>query len=484
MTARSGSSVVPVVHGLPGRSPRVVDRLRQVPLPTLFVMMALPVGVFLVFAQPPGQGLDEADHFYRVWTLAHGAVVAPSPHGRGGGYLQPCVTQYFSRFSAEAGQRGAFSFLHYWQSPTGCSQKAVFTAFPNSAVYSPVAYIPSLFAVVILRTFDAPLPVIFFAGRLFSLLAFVGLFYLAIRITPVGKQVLFVLGLLPTTLLLASCYSEDPMTIALAALAVGLTLRCCRAVEVRKPDLVLLLLVLLGLALAKPTNFIFAFLVFMIPAGALSRWRRPLLVKTAPAVLILVCAGLWYLAIRNDQAAAVPIYALDPHTQTHYILDHPLGYIAVLARTFFESSGEQRWLPGFFFSIGYARRFNADNIYAPFGLVVLGSLTLAYAFRLQFGVKRICELGSRLLVWLPVALAVVGVLLTTTTLFVYGTPVGLPESTIQGRYLLLLLPLPLITIGLLREVRVARFSTRWIVLGSTVMLIWLVLKVFVHDYSL
>ncbi len=466
------------------RVERVLRGLNEVPLPLAFVVLAVPVGTFLVFAQPPGQGLDESTHFYRVWTLAHGAIVAPSQHGKAGGYIPQCVLDYFQHFSAHASQRGPFSFSQYWQSPAGCSSKSLFTEFPGSAVYSPIPYIPSVLAVAMLRGIDAPLPVIFFGGRLVSLLAFIGLFYLAIRIAPIGKQVLFVLGLLPTTLLLASAYSADPMTIALAALSVGLTLRCCRSVEENRRAFYLLFLVLIGLALTKPTYFIFAFLIFMVPSRIMGQSRHPEFVRIVAAAVTLGLAGLWYVAVRNVQGAPVPLYRLNAHTQMRFIFNHPIGYLEVLARTFFESSGEQRWIPGFFFSVGYYRPFNADNIYAPIGLVIVGVLTLSYAYRLQFGSKRIVAQGTRITGWLPVGLSLIGLLLVETTLFLYGTPVGLPEVNTEGRYLYPLILLPLVTIGIFRNPRVTRHSLLLLLLGCIPMLIWLVLKIFVHDYTL
>jgi uncharacterized membrane protein len=78
----------------------------------------------------------------------------------------------------------------------------------------------------------------------------------------------------------------------------------------------------------------------------------------------------------------------------------------------------------------------------------------------------------------------VGIVLVETTLFVYGTPVGSLITDAQGRYFIPLLFLLLASIGLLRQPRAQLKSTRWILLGVVVMLVWLVLKIFVHDYSL
>ncbi|HVA09962.1 MAG TPA: DUF2142 domain-containing protein, partial [Acidimicrobiales bacterium] len=181
--------------------------IRRSDLPVAFVILAFVVGTFLVFAQPPGQGLDEASHFDRIWTLAQGNVVVPIHNGKPGGYIPKCAVDYTEQFSGEASQRGSFAFSQYWHTPVHCSQTSTFAGVGTAAANNPISYAPSLLAVVILRGVGAPLPVIYFLGRFAGLLGFIALFYLAIRITPLGKHVFFVLGLLPTTLLLASSYS-------------------------------------------------------------------------------------------------------------------------------------------------------------------------------------------------------------------------------------------------------------------------------------
>ena len=81
-------------------------------------------------------------------------------------------------------------------------------------------------------------------------------------------------------------------------------------------------------------------------------------------------------------------------------------------------------------------------------------------------------------------LTVAGIILVETTLFVYGTPLGQPVTAAQGRYLYPFVALPILTIDCFRSQRQVSRSTRWIVAGSVVMLTWLVIKIFVHDYNL
>jgi len=239
--------------------------------------------------------------------------------------------------------------------------------------------------------------------------------------------------------------------------------------------------VLVGLGLTKPTLFVFAPLLLLVPTQLISRFRRPAVVRVGALIVVLGCTGVWYLIVRHAVGAPFPLYGLNAHVQSTFIEHHPIGYLKVLARTFFEGTGENRWIPGFFLSIGYFRK---DSVYAPVGLVVVGSVTLFYAYQLQAGAKRLVDHGTRLLALMPVALVLVGILIVETTLYTYGTPVGLPYTQAEGRYFIPFALLLLVTVGILREPRIRPRSTRWIVLGVALMLVWLVLKIFVHDYTL
>ncbi len=459
-------------------STRFGTRLRD--LPFLFAGLAFVIGSFLVLAQPPGQGLDEATHFNRVWTLSQGQIVVPDHGGVPGGNIPQCVTAYFGEFSAKASGGSPYSFAAYWRTPA-CSTRPVFTGVGTAAANSPLSYAPSLLAVGFLRAVGAPLPLIFFGGRFASLLGFIILFYLAIRLTPIGKPVFFVLGLLPITLLLAASYSADSMAIALAALSVALTLRCRISPRATVRTACLLAASLVGLCLTKPTLFVFAPLVFLVPDRLLDRLSHPLAIKGATCAVILAFGAIWYEAVRFRHGLVVPLYGVNSYTQINYIEHDPFGYLAVLARTFFVGTGEDKWLPGLFFSTGYVRM---DNPYAPVGLVVVGTVTMFYVYQLQIGAKRVLEQGARLLAWMPMGLMVVGVLLIETTLYIYGTPVRLPYTDAQGRYFIPLLFLVLASLCLLRRPRPGAKSFRWVLLGVVAMLVWLVIKILIHDYSL
>ncbi len=392
-----------------------------------------------------------------------------------------CVVHYITTFATESSKKGSFHLSQYWHSPTGCLPGSTFSNIGSAASYGPIAYLPSVAAVGFLQSVGAPLPLVFFGGRMASLLAFIVLFCWAIRVTPIGKQVLFVLGALPTTLLLASSYSADPMTISLAVLSVALVLRCCISDDANWHTVLALFLVLLGLGLTKPTLVIFAPLLFLVPVSVMGPLPSPRLIRAGGVAVILGATGLWYLVVRNVLGAPLPLYGIDPHKQLRLMMHNPIGFIEVLVRTFFEGTGQQHWLPGFYYSIGFNRPLVGDNVYASTGVIILGSVTLWYAFQLQLGAKRTIDHRVSLMAWMPIGIMIAGIVIVEAALYVYGTPVGFPVTLAQGRYLYPLIVLPLITIGLLRSPRAWPRSTRWIVLGSVAMPTWLVFKVMIHD---
>ena len=110
----------------------------------------------------------------RVWTLASGALIGQ--HGHAGGAITQCLSNYMNHFAHQSLGRGPFSFSEYWRNPQPCVAKSTFGGYGTAAFNGPISYLPAVFTVAVLRGFGAPVPLIFFAGRFATLLAFVGVF--------------------------------------------------------------------------------------------------------------------------------------------------------------------------------------------------------------------------------------------------------------------------------------------------------------------
>ena len=229
-----------------------------------------------------------------------------------------------------------------------CIARHIFGSYGTAALNGPIAYLPSIVTVALLRIVDAPIPLIFFAGRLATLLAFVGIYYLAIRLIPVGKQVLFVLGLFPTTLLLASSYSADPMPIALAVLAISLTLAGPSHRGARPPHLPLPLSLSSQPCRSRSPrcSSLLRFYSWSRHPGLARGASTPVILQASAAVVVVVLAGLWSLATRHsklqfglwpESAQASRIHSPRPvrlclGPRTHVLREHGRGALAARIR--------------------------------------------------------------------------------------------------------------------------------------------------------
>ncbi len=405
----------------------VLERIRRASLPTWFLVIGTFVGLFLVFFVPPGQGLDEPNHFSRVWSITDGDIVNgvkypgqivwiyPSPGippsqavkpgvHRFGDPIPACVRRYLAGLYARGAKPGSFSPGDFWHTPAGCAtQPAEFVAFENTALEPPTAYAPEVVGVGLLRLVRAPLPVIFFGGRLFGLAGFLLVVWLALRITPRGRAVFFVVGAMPIALQQAAAYSADAMTTGLALLAVALTLRCCLDPDVSRRWFGFLGLTLVGLALTKPTYVVLVGLVLLVPwtVVAASK-RRAAVAKAGVLVLAIVAAGSWYLAIHNlTLAAYFPPDSIHPHIQLVYVFHHPFGYLKVILRTLRAGFVSHRWW-SFVSSVGFFPTGLPPWLSGWF--VLLGVVALLGAYAIEVGPRvprdrharrRACRVAAR-----------------------------------------------------------------------------------------
>lgn len=95
----------------------------------------------------------------------------------------------------------------------------------NYIDYSQVCYIPAAVALKVTSYLHFPFSIWFKIGKIANLLLYSLIMYLAIKIMPIKRELLFVFALLPSNLSLASNYSYDGYITALLALSLALFLQ-------------------------------------------------------------------------------------------------------------------------------------------------------------------------------------------------------------------------------------------------------------------
>lgn len=201
--------------------------LNKIPAEKFFLYTALFFGLGFLFITPPFQVPDEPNHFYRSWQIAEGGFISVKQDKRVGGYLPASLEKFVQCYSPMMGAKD----LRWKDLDTEKSRTLVlhqeqkkFYDFNNTALYSPVCYLPGSVAIFLTNLFDANPFYAFYLARLFSLLAWIALVFFAIKILPFYKWLFSFLALLPMSLFVNMSLSADVITNAVCFLFIAATL--------------------------------------------------------------------------------------------------------------------------------------------------------------------------------------------------------------------------------------------------------------------
>ncbi len=138
-------------------------------LPHRFVFIfGLLFGGCLAFLSPPFSAPDESAHFLRAYHCAQGRLYACRHDGRTGDDLPSSLTESYVAIADQAKNDEQFGIS--WAKINKASsialdpQRQRFTVFSNTALYSPVPYLPQSAAIWAARPWEpAPLTMLYLA---------------------------------------------------------------------------------------------------------------------------------------------------------------------------------------------------------------------------------------------------------------------------------------------------------------------------------
>lgn len=322
----------------------------------------------------------------------------------------------------------------------GEGETAVSTYPP--VVTTPLAYVPQAAGMTLARLFHMNSLGLLYMGRLFNLLFFVGITYLAMARLPFGKEILFGIALLPMTLHLSASFSYDVILMA----GLFYFTACCLDLayekeRVRVWDVVLLAGIMAVIGPCKMVYAVFMGLCLLIPMRKFGGWGR--WVMAAAAV-----AGAWVLSMILVNSQTIAAYASE--TESYVAWAGEAGY----------SLGMLVHNPGLLLKMFYntvlwqAEYYHLTMIGAYLGnldvvldvpylaVLLLTGCLLILSFR-KPGENLMLAGKARIWIWV-LCLMCVGV--TMLSMLIAWTPVSSQVITgVQGRYFLPFLPVLLMT---------------------------------------
>ncbi|MEQ8170649.1 MAG: DUF2142 domain-containing protein [Candidatus Eremiobacterota bacterium] len=340
-----------------------------------FLFISLFFGIIFLFVTPPFHTPDEPNHFYRAFQVSEfNSGISPIPAS-----LELTVSRIYSFVSPEHRQeklqiKNILSLLDIKLEPDNRKQ-----IFLPGAKYSPVPYMPQAIAIFAGKLFnDSPL-ILMYGGRLFNLLAWSFLIYLAIKITPVFKWVIFLLALSPMSLFLAASLSADCMTNGLSFLFIALVLQYAfdKTKHIRYIDLLILFLLSILMSLCKQgCLFFIIFLFLLIPAEKTGSKKKFFFIFFLLILSSIITITLWSYYVRN-YPEGVTRHGLKGYIsfskQLSFICAHPSIYCQVVLHTLI--TNRFFYLSSFIGNLGWLDTPLPDLlIYSYFIILILVSL--------------------------------------------------------------------------------------------------------------
>ena len=402
----------------------LLPRLSKIRIEQSFLSVWIMLSLMYVFSATLFSVPDEGAHLSRSYEISYG-------------YLMSDVNDKTGQIGRELpldidlGPIGK-----NWQSFSDnkgltISDHNAFRVFPNVAVYSPVTYLPQALGIFAARHFTNNISVIVYSGRFVNWLFITLILYASIRIIPVGKEVLALIALMPMNIHECVSLASDGLVVSVSMLMVSavIYLRYRQTSRIKARQYVVLYLLAWIISQLKLVYLPYILVYILIPDALFGGSKKKWLHLAVIAFLAVVSNLVWlklcgkFLVHKGSDFGA----------NLGFILNHPINYLVILARTFLNGCS---WMLDTMVGSNLAWL----NVKVPVVLVQIYLCILGY----HFWCNRTKASGKEWVSSLVFGfIAVSIVLLIATSEYLYWTqPYANSVEGIQGRYLIpLLLPI-------------------------------------------
>jgi uncharacterized membrane protein len=315
----------------------------------IFLAFALSFGIAISVITPPFQTPDEFHHFYRAYQITEGHFMGIQKDNRLGGAIPVSIVNASKIFKPvrNGQQTDKETIVAFLNTPLK-TDSSVFTDFPNTAIYSPVSYLPQALSIFVLKKLHFSIGYIFYGARFFTFLTWIIAIFYTIRILPVFKKLFVLLALLPMSLCTNSSLSADVITNIAAFLTIGYVLKCAFSdKKFTTLNFIVIALLLVTLACTKLLYVPLILLFLVIPKKKFSS-NKAFYINFSLLALIVLAVTLYLATVMGHlhipysnynpmyRDKGIDIYqGADLHGQLQFIMHQKLYFIQVLFSSLF-----------------------------------------------------------------------------------------------------------------------------------------------------
>ncbi len=421
---------------------KVSKKLSSFSVEQIFLILSIVFGGLFLIITPPTQSADETTHFYRAYQLSQGGVLSEKIEEGYGATMprdvQVVTEQLFNKIPSDYTKKFDYGQLKNLLARKIDTKDKIPIHLEGATVYSPVSYIPQTLAIMVSKIAWPSVAFMYYLGRLFNLIVWIAITYLAIKNWPGNKWPLFCIALIPMSLSQAASLSPDALTNSLAFLTVALFLQFSTktsAILTTKKQ-ALLVGCVVALSLCKPVFFVFALLPLLFTGGNFIRKKGYSLFAVTALVASVIVTAAWNLTVQKYSIAIAKYYLgwlnIDSGEQVRFLLHNPLSFIPTFFSTYFSNYSD-------FIYKSFTGRLGWWDTDLPlwivatiFGLIMLATIgrdarDKPFNFRQKI---------------VPLFVFVLGLGATSVILYITITTVGANKiNGLQGRYFIAFVPL-------------------------------------------
>ena len=294
-----------------------------------FLILATSMGICILACLPANKvGWDEEAHFggsYRLALLPSTEVLPEEIAG----YLT--VSEYnwplVQTGSSEESNALSENLDTIYETGEGTNTVPGWT----SGIHTP-GYVFEAIGIKMAKMFNGSFTDILFAGRLASLISFIVLIFIAIRILPVGKELLLFISCMPTTIFLAVTYNYDIVVFGFIALGLSIILRewLTKDHKISEKCMLLAIPILAYGCLPKAVYAPLVLLPLIIPTDRFKNRKTAVFLKSAYVILFLALMASFVLPQLMGNANNDPRGGdVDSSAQLKLIFSNLTAYIKV-----------------------------------------------------------------------------------------------------------------------------------------------------------
>lgn len=316
---------------------------KKVDYSKLFILISIPLGIIYIILSPFLTGSDEHNHYYRIYEITEGKLITKVVNNKTiGNKLPSSLKETFVNGKSGEDVINRNSKIKYsdifdvYDIKLDKNDRIQYglnyeTEYSNTALYSPISYIPQVCGFMVAKIFNASPFIMGMIGRFFNLLIYCLICFIAFKYLPKYKKFFLLVMTCPMVLSFACTLSCDGFTNSLIFLFISLILYFIDTKQiVNKKWICIFIILSILIANCKVVYFPLIFFLLLIPNQCFNDSKRKR-IFVASCVLLSLFFGMLWMKITGRFMDA---YYINTSAQEKYILTHPFWYMLVVIRTF------------------------------------------------------------------------------------------------------------------------------------------------------